>query len=123
MRRKHPFSAATDGPAGSAVGALGNLNTCGSDVCTCMYPGAAALKVEQPSWCHCVSEAGRNGVKPLIIEVSHVACEWTGYECSTFAVACVIKQFADADHKAAAELVIAADLTAPGKARTVCRNL
>jgi hypothetical protein len=54
--------------------------------------------------------------EPLIVEVHHGACECTASDCSAFAIACVIKQFAGADHKSAAELVIAANLTTTSKA-------
>src|ERR1039458_7497524 len=124
MRCEHPFNATTNRPAGCGVGGLATiLNTSKGDayVCTCMRPSGAALKVKQYVGHHCVSEAGRQGVEPLIIEVSdsRETSECSAWECPAFAVACVIKQFAGADHKSAAELIIAANLTAAGKARTV----
>src|ERR1022692_1857099 len=115
VRCEHPFNATTDRPAGPGVGGLAT-NKRTAEVCTCMSPGGAALKVEQPVGLYRIAEAGRQGVEPLIIEVHHGACEWTGSDCSAFIVACVIKQFAGADHKSAAELIIAANLTAAGKA-------
>ena len=90
-----------------------------------MSPGAAALKVEQPVGLHRIAEAGRQGVEPLILEVGRGSktTERSGCERPAFTVARPIKHIADADHKSAAELVIAADLTATGKARTVSRDL
>src|SRR5208283_2722878 len=124
MRCKHPINATTNRPAGCGVGGLATiLKTTNGDpyVCTCMSPGRAALKVEQHVGHHGVSDAGRQGVEPLVIEVSdgRETSECSAWECPAFTVACVIKQFAEADHKSTAELIIAANLTATGKARTI----
>ena len=43
----------------------------------CLSPGAAALKVEQQVGLHRIAEASRQGVEPLIIEVSHVTARTT----------------------------------------------
>src|SRR4249920_2377673 len=88
-----------------------------------MSPGPAALEVEQPGGCHRVADAARQGVEPLIVEVDHATGERTESNCSTSVVACPIKHIAEADHPpGAGKLVIAANLTAPGKPRTVGRN-
>src|SRR5450830_737366 len=121
VRCEHPFDATTNRPAGPGVRGLATSKRT-AEVCTCMSPCSAALKVEQPGGLYSIAEAGRQGVKPLIIEVHHGACEWTSSDCSAFIVACVIKQFAETDHKYAAELVIAANLTTTSKARTVSRD-
>ena len=103
---KHPINATTNRPAGCGVGGLATiLKTTNGDpyVCTCMRPGGAALKVEQHVGHHGVSDAGRQGVEPLVIEVSdgRETSECSAWECPAFAVACVIKQFAGADDKSA----------------------
>ena len=99
------------------------MNTINGEVCTGISPGPAALKVEQPWGCHRIADAARQGVEPSILEVNRVTCEWTGFDCSTFAVACPIEHIAEPDHPAGAgELIIAANLTATGKARTVSRD-
>ena len=98
------------------------MNTTKGDVCTGMTPGRAALEIEQPGGCNRIAEAGRQGVEPLIIEVDDDAVEHTGCDCSTSIVARPIVHVAETEHPAAGELIIAADLTATGKARTVCRD-
>ena len=87
-----------------------------------MSPGRATLEVEQPGGCHRIAEAGRQGVEPLIVEVDHATCEWTGSDCSTSVVACPIKHIPETDHPRAGELIIAANLTAASKARIVSRD-
>ena len=71
MRREHPFDATARRPTRSGLGGLANLNTSKGQVCTGMTPDRAALAVDQPSGCHCKAEATRQGIEPLIIEVSH----------------------------------------------------
>ena len=123
MRREHPFDATAGRPARSSVGGLANLtHTIDGDVCTGMTPGRAALAIDQPGGCHRIAEAGRQGVEPLIIEVSHNLVPEPVVDCSTSFVARPIKHIAEADHPPAGELIIAADLTATSKAGTVCRD-
>ena len=85
----------------------------------CMSPRSAALKVEQPGGLYRIADATRQGVEPLIIEVHHSTREGTASDCAASIVAGEIKQFADTNHKSAAKLVIAANLTATGKTGTV----
>ena len=69
VRCEHPLNAATNRPAASGVGGLATKrSTTRNDgyACSCMSPGAAALKVEQPVGLHCIANAGRQGVEPLI---------------------------------------------------------
>ena len=99
------------------------MNTTKVDVCTGMTPGPAALEIEQPGGCHRIAEAGRQGVEPSIFEFNLATCEWTGSDCSTSVVACPIEHIAEPYHPpAAGELIIAANLTANGKTRTVSRD-
>ena len=79
-----------------------------------MSPRSAA-KVEQPGGLYRIADATRQGVEPLIIEVHHSTREGTASDCAASLVAGVIKQFAGTNHKSAAKLVIAANLTAAGK--------
>ena len=101
------------------------MKTSSGDVCTCVSPGPAALEVEQPSGRHRIADAARQGVEPLIVEVNDVTSDsrYAGWDCSTPFVACPIEHIAEPDHPpGAGKLVIAANLTAPGKAGTVCRD-
>ena len=119
LRREHPFGATADSPACSGVGGLANLKTIEGNVCTGMSPRSTALEIEQPSRCHRIPDATRQGIEPLIIEVNH---KWPDprVDRSTSFVARPIVHVAEAEHPIAGELIIAADLTATGNARAVC---
>src|SRR6476661_1200230 len=87
-----------------------------------MGPSAAALTVEQPGRGERVTDAARQGVEPLIVEVDDGAPERASSDRSASVVARAVKHVAEADNPSAAELIVATDLAAASKARTVRRE-
>src|SRR5262249_1155088 len=89
-----------------------------------MNPGYAALTVDQPAGCKRITDAARQGVEPISVEVSRATktCDWIE-ESSIPMEACPIKHIAEANHPAGAgPLIIAANLTAASKARIASRD-
>src|SRR5262245_16211754 len=124
--REHPFNATTGRPACSGPIEIAKVKShrprrrrCDPEVCALIKPSHAALTVEQPAGCKRIADAARQGVEPttVIVERDNIT-EIIG-ESSILTQRCPIKHIADADHPSAGELIIAANLAAASKARTL----
>src|SRR5262245_56505271 len=116
---EHPFNATTGRPACSGPAELAKVKTINSDVYAVINPSHAALTIEQPAGCKRIADAARQGVEPTTVGVSrNKIIELIG-ESSVPTHVCPIKHIADANHPSAGELIIAANLAAASKGRTV----
>src|SRR5262245_40332398 len=118
--REHPFNATTGRPACSGPTDAAKVKTINGEVCTGSSPGHAALTVEQPVGCKSIADAASQGVEPIKVGVNVDIITESIDEISIPTPCCPIKHIADADHPSAAgELIIAANLTAASKGRTI----
>ena len=95
---------------------------------SCLYltPDPAALEVGQPGGCHRIAEPGRQGVEPLIFEVDRGTIEYRlpkTVDCYIFVPVVPSNILRKPITHTAGELIIAANLTATGKAPTVSRSI
>src|SRR5262245_6709264 len=124
--REHPFNATTGRPACSGPIEAAKVNSSATytwpgnpEVCALIKPSHAALTVEQPAGCKRIADAARQGVEPTTVIVDRGDITESIGESSILTQRCPIKHIADADHPSAGELIIAANLAAASKARTL----
>src|SRR5262249_28114238 len=124
---EHPFNATTGRPTCSGPGDAANIKTINGDVCTVLSPGHAALTVDHPAGAGELSpriaDTARQGAEPIIVEVNRGCISQSIDESFIPIQGCPIKHIAEANDPSAGELIIAANLTAAGKATVVCRDL
>src|SRR3954471_21553728 len=122
MRHEHPFHAPADGPTRPSRRSLSDLNASKRDIRTRMAPCGAALEVNHPVRHPRVTDAARERVEPLVIEVDYISGERTRSYSSATIITRTVEHVAKAEDPGLGELIITPDLTAAGKARTVGRN-